>query len=169
MVKISIGKSTTFSYFYLFNYFVNKDLNIFFLDMVYCSFPNKSNIFCYFCKTIYLFVFTSLPSLILISLEGLAPYRGQTSSSCGGLVAFGHQMGALWAPWPVKFMFWALRTPPSSSCRQLESFCHLIGDLLNWDQKDYYEKIFGLWPPVRCLSVPLTGKIEVWGTTCPFL
>ena len=33
------------------------------------------------------------------TLEGLAPYWGQTSSSCGGLVAFGHQMGALWAPW----------------------------------------------------------------------
>ena len=32
-------------------------------------------------------------------LEGLAPYGGQTSSSCGGLVAFGHQMGALRAPW----------------------------------------------------------------------
>ena len=32
-------------------------------------------------------------------LEGFAPYGGQTSSSCRGLVAFGHQMGALWAPW----------------------------------------------------------------------
>ena len=31
-------------------------------------------------------------------LEGLAPCGGQTSSSCGGLVAFGHQMGVLWAP-----------------------------------------------------------------------
>ena len=31
-------------------------------------------------------------------LEGLAPYGGQTSSSCGGLVAFSHQLGALWAP-----------------------------------------------------------------------
>ena len=34
----------------------------------------------------------------LKELEGLAPYGGQTSSSCGGLVAFGHQMGALQAP-----------------------------------------------------------------------
>ena len=31
-------------------------------------------------------------------IEDLAPYGGQTSSSCGGLVAFGHQMGALLAP-----------------------------------------------------------------------
>ena len=31
-------------------------------------------------------------------LEVVAPYGGQTSSSCGGLVAFGHQMGALRAP-----------------------------------------------------------------------
>ena len=39
---------------------------------------------------------------LFIVLEGLAPYGGQTSSSCGGLVAFGHQMGALRAPiwWP---------------------------------------------------------------------
>ena len=35
----------------------------------------------------------------LKGLEVLAPYGGQTSSSCGGLVAFGHQMGALRAPW----------------------------------------------------------------------
>ena len=41
----------------------------------------------------------------LNQLEGLAPYRGQTSSSCGGLVAFGHQMGALWAPWLVKLIY----------------------------------------------------------------
>ena len=31
-------------------------------------------------------------------LEGLVPYGGQTSSSCGGLVAFSHQLGALRAP-----------------------------------------------------------------------
>ena len=31
-------------------------------------------------------------------LEGLAPYGDQTSSSCGGLVAFSHKMGALWPP-----------------------------------------------------------------------
>ena len=31
-------------------------------------------------------------------LERSAPYGGQTYSSCGGLVAFGHQMGALRAP-----------------------------------------------------------------------
>ena len=37
--------------------------------------------------------------VIFMIIEGLAPYGGQTSSSCGGLVAFGHQMGALWAPW----------------------------------------------------------------------
>ena len=37
--------------------------------------------------------------LIYKILEDLAPYGGQTSSSCGGLVAFGHQMGALRAPW----------------------------------------------------------------------
>ena len=32
------------------------------------------------------------------TLEGLPPYRGQTFSSCVGLVAFGHRMGDLWAP-----------------------------------------------------------------------
>ena len=46
-------------------------------------------------------------------LEDLAPYGGQTSSSCGGLVAFGHQMGALWAPWHVKLKLEALCVPPS--------------------------------------------------------
>ena len=35
---------------------------------------------------------------LLYILEDLAPYGGQTSSSCGGLVAFGHQMGAPQAP-----------------------------------------------------------------------
>ena len=52
---------------------------------------------------------------ILSALEGLAPYGGQTSSSCGGLVALGHQMGALWATWVVKLKSWALYAPPSSS------------------------------------------------------
>ena len=59
-------------------------------------------------------------------LEGLAPYGGQTSSSCGRLVAFGHQMGALRAPWLVKLKFGALCTPPSSSCGGLMAFFHLI-------------------------------------------
>ena len=58
--------------------------------------------------------------------ECLAPYGGQTSSSCGGLVAFGHQMGALQAPWLVKLKFGALCTPPSSSCGGLMAFAHLI-------------------------------------------
>ena len=62
----------------------------------------------------------------LLNLECLAPYGGQTSSSCGGLVAFGHQMGALWAPWLVKLKFGALCTPPSSSCGGLMAFVHLI-------------------------------------------
>ena len=35
----------------------------------------------------------------LDKLEGLASYGGQTSSSCEGLGAFGHQMGALQPPW----------------------------------------------------------------------
>ena len=59
----------------------------------------------------------------------MAPYGGQTSSSCGGLVVFGHQMGALWAPWLEKMKFGALCTPPSSSCGGLVAFSHLIGAL----------------------------------------
>ena len=59
-------------------------------------------------------------------LEGLAPYGGQTSSSCGGLVAFGHQIGALRAPLLVKLKFGALHAPPSS-CGGLMAFVHLIG------------------------------------------
>ena len=55
-------------------------------------------------------------------LGGLAPYGGQTSSSCRGLVAFGHQMGALQAPWLVKLKFGALRTPPSSFWGGLMAF-----------------------------------------------
>ena len=35
---------------------------------------------------------------LFMKLEGSAPYGGQTSTSCGGMVAFDHQMGALWAP-----------------------------------------------------------------------
>ena len=60
------------------------------------------------------------------SLEGLAPYGCQTSSSCGGLVAFGQQMGALWPPWLVKLKFGALCAPPSSSCGGLMAFVHII-------------------------------------------
>ena len=36
------------------------------------------------------------PIYIFYKLEGLAPYGGQTSSSCGGLVAFNHLFGALY-------------------------------------------------------------------------
>ena len=67
-----------------------------------------------------------LHSQFLLSLEGLAPYGGQISSSCRGLVAFGHQMGALRAPWLVKLKFWVLHSPPSSSCGGLMAFVHLI-------------------------------------------
>ena len=63
-----------------------------------------------------------------IQLEDLAPYGGQTSSSCGGLVAFGHQMGALRAPWLVKMKLGALYAPPSSSFGGLMAFVHLIWD-----------------------------------------
>ena len=65
----------------------------------------------------------------VLRLEGLAPYGGQTSSSCGGLVAFGHQIGALHASWLVKLKFGVLHTHPSSSCRGLLAFGHLIGAL----------------------------------------
>ena len=61
-------------------------------------------------------------------LEGLAPYGGQTSSSCRGLVAFSHQMGALWAPWLGKMKFGVLCPPPSSSFGGLMAFVHLIWD-----------------------------------------
>ena len=65
----------------------------------------------------------------MFKLEDLAPYGGQPSSSCGGLVAFGHQMGALQAPWLVKLKFGALPAPPSSSCGGLMAFVHLIWDM----------------------------------------
>ena len=61
------------------------------------------------------------------SLEGLAPYGGQTFSSCRGLVVFGHKMGALRAPWLVKLKFGVLCTPPSSSCGGLVAFSHQMG------------------------------------------
>ena len=64
----------------------------------------------------------------VVKLEGLAPYGDQPSSSCGGLVAFGHQIGALWAPWLVKLKFGALCAPPSSSFGGLMAFVHLIWD-----------------------------------------
>ena len=59
---------------------------------------------------------------IYTKLEGFAPYEGQTSSSCRGLVACGHPMGALRAPWLVKLKFGVLRAPPSSSCGGLVAF-----------------------------------------------
>ena len=59
-------------------------------------------------------------------LEGLAPYGGQTSCSCGELVAFCHQIGALRPPWLVKLKFGALCAPPSSSSGGLMAFVHLI-------------------------------------------
>ena len=42
-------------------------------------------------------------------------------------MAFGHQMGALRAPWLVKLKFGALRAPASSFCGGLVAFCHLGG------------------------------------------
>ena len=44
-------------------------------------------------------------------------------------MAFGHQMGALQAPWLVKLKFGALCTPHSSSCGGLVAFVHLIWDM----------------------------------------
>ena len=41
-------------------------------------------------------------------------------------MAFGHQMGALRAPWLVKLKFGVLHAPPSSSCGGLTAFVHLI-------------------------------------------
>ena len=73
-------------------------------------------------------------SCYLYILEGLAPYGGQTSSSCGGLVAFGHQMGALWAPWLLKLKFGALHATPSISCEGLVAFGH---------------QMWALWAPIQ--------------------
>ena len=44
-------------------------------------------------------------------------------------MAFGHQMGALRAPWLVKLKFGALCVPPSSLCGGLVTIGHLIGAL----------------------------------------
>ena len=44
-------------------------------------------------------------------LEVLAPYGSQISSSCRGLVAFGHPIGALWAPWMVNMKFGGAKCP----------------------------------------------------------
>ena len=41
-------------------------------------------------------------------------------------MAFGHQMGALQAPWLVKLKFGVLHSPPSSSCGGLMALVHLI-------------------------------------------
>ena len=48
------------------------------------------------CNAYVMYVFKV--NTLFYKLEGLAPYGGQTTSPCGGLVAFGHQMGALRAP-----------------------------------------------------------------------
>ena len=55
--------------------------------------------------------------------------RGYSSSSCRGLVAFCHQMGAFWAPWLAKMKFGVLGTPPSSSFGGFMAFIHLIWDM----------------------------------------
>ena len=44
-------------------------------------------------------------------------------------MAFGHQMGALWAPWMVKMKFGVLGTPPSSLFGGLMVIVHLIWDM----------------------------------------
>ena len=54
------------------------------------------------------------------------PLWGPPSSSCGGLVAFGHQMEALWPPWLMKLKFGKLCAPPSSSCRGQVAFSDLV-------------------------------------------
>ena len=47
---------------------------------------------------IYICIYIGVYMFIYNLLENLAPYGGQTSSSCRGLVAFVHQLGALQAP-----------------------------------------------------------------------
>ena len=44
-------------------------------------------------------------------------------------MAFGHEMGALQAPWLVKLKFWVLCAPPFSSFGGLMAFVHLILDM----------------------------------------
>ena len=87
----------------------------------------KSTLFSY--ESVPIFLFQELVCIIYSKLEGLAPYGCQTSSSCGGLVAFDHQMGALQAPWLVKLQFGALHFPPSSSFEGLVAFGHQMGAL----------------------------------------
>ena len=48
-------------------------------------------------------------------------------------MAFGHQMGALRAPWLVKLKFAALHAPPYSSYGGPMAFFHLIGALFVYE------------------------------------
>ena len=60
-------------------------------------------------------------------LEGLGPYGGQTSSSCGGLMAFGHLIGALFVYGFICFFCFIHHGTPIGSFT--ESFVKILPDL----------------------------------------
>ena len=93
-------------------------------------------------------------------LEGLAPYGGQTSSSCGGMVAFGHQMGALPAPWLVQLKFRTLPTSPSSSCGGLVALGHLIGYFEKSKMAAMVPGWLPKWQPIYVEVISFSSKFQ---------
>ena len=95
----------------------------------------------------------------------MAPYGGQTSSSCGGLVAFGHQMGALGAPWLVKLKFGVLCAPPSSFLGGLVIFFRLKKKNIFWGVNFFFffyvEKIENFWKCFAKISVTKFQKLKI--------
>ena len=105
---------------------------------------------------------------LLFVLEGLAPYGGQTSSSRRGLVAFSHQMGALWAPLLVKLKFGALCAPPYSSPGELVAFGHLIGALFVYRFVCLF--VFSLWDTHECFPKSFVKiQIDLAGSKTMFI
>ena len=96
----------------------------------------------------------------------MAPYGGQTSSSCGGLVAFCHQIEALRAPWLVKLKLGALHNPPSSSCGGLMAFTHLISAMLVYGIGCFC--FIHLGTPTRSFPGSFVKIRLVWLRNCQF-
>ena len=100
------------------------------------------------------------------------PLWGQTSSSCGGVVAFGQQMGAHRPPWLVKLRFGALHAPPYSSCGGLMAFVHGTGAMFVYGFGCLFV-LFIMEHPQEVSLKFLRGSDLIWlrylGSKCLFL
>ena len=107
------------------------------------------------------------PGRALVALKFKSKFKfrmlhSPPSSSCSGLVAFSHLIGALQAPWLVKFWVKGTFGHFKETIQKLRKNivghhpnlgivfqCHFVHKILLGGQNDHLKKHCGLWPPKK--------------------